>query len=302
MPETSERALLYQSFLDYLQFQKRYSLHTVSAYATDMFQFFSFLDGQYGAYQLADIKQGWIRSWLADLREHGIAAKSINRKISTLKSFFKFEVREGRIPGTPMAVVVSPRIPKKLPRFVPEADLERLFAQITFPESWAGATESLLLRLLYQTGMRRGEVVGLREHHLDRGNGQLRVLGKGGKERLIPLQGSLVMAIEAYIQEKRAAWPDAGDVLLLTAAGKPIYPRYVHDVVQRYLGMVTTVEQRSPHVLRHSFATHLMNEGAPLNAVKELLGHSSLAATQVYTHNTIEKLRAVYQQAHPRAD
>lgn len=302
MPETSSRTALFQSFLDYLRFQKRYSVHTVAAYETDLFQFFSFLDGSYAPYQLSDVKQTWVRSWLADLRDKGIEAKSINRKISSLKSFFKFQVREGKIPGTPMAVIVSPRVPKKLPRFIPEADLQQLFEYLEFPDDWSGLTAKLLLRLLYQTGMRRGELVGIQEADIDLGNAQIRVHGKGGKERLIPLQQDLLLDLRDYIQQKRVCWPDSPKTLFLTSTGKAIYPRYVHEVVQRYLGAVTTVEQRSPHVLRHSFATHLMNEGAPLNAVKELLGHSSLAATQVYTHNTIEKLRDVYKQAHPRAD
>ena len=302
MPETPDRSLYFQSFLDYLRFQKRYSVHTLTAYETDLFQFFSFLDGAYAPYQLTDVKQAWVRSWLADLRDQGMEAKSINRKISSLKSFFKFQVREGVIPGTPMAVVVSPRIPKKLPRFIPEADLQQLFEFLEFPDDWSGITAKLVLRLLYQTGMRRGELVGIQERDIDFGNAQLKLHGKGGKERLIPLHRDLLHVLEDYIRQKRMNWPDASATLLLTSKGKAIYPRYVHDVVQRYLGAVTTVEQRSPHVLRHSFATHLMNEGAPLNAVKELLGHSSLAATQVYTHNTIEKLRNVYQQGHPRAD
>lgn len=301
---TTSGHLLYQPFLEYLQFQKRYAQLTIEAYRTDLFQFFSFLHGQYGEVGLREISAPMVRTWLADMRNNGTQAKSINRKISALKSFFKFEVREGRLPGTPMSVIVSPRTPKKLPRFVPESDMGQLFESIEFPSNWEGRTHRLMLEMLYATGMRRAELVSLREAQLDSGNQQLKVLGKGSKERILPLSAGLAARLEAYRQEKRTAWPNLADYspFFLTEKGKKLSPRYVHNVVHRYLSAVTTVEQRSPHVMRHSFATHLMNQGADLNAVKELLGHSSLAATQVYTHNTIEKLKSVYQKAHPRAD
>lgn len=300
-PTVPEQA---RSFLDYLTFQKRYSRHTVIAYSNDLAAFFSFLEQQFGATPLTEISPAMVRSWLAGLKEEGMDSRSVNRKISSLKSFFKFCLRQGAVTSSPLTTVVSPKVRKKLPRFVEEEGTRVLFRHVEFPEGWLGRTQRLILLLFYQTGMRQAELVNLKETQLDAGNRQIKVLGKGNKERILPAGPELIQEIKGYLEEKRRLFePTAGQRLLVTPKGAPLYPRFVYNTVKQYLSApgVTTLEKRSPHVLRHTFATHLMNNGADINAVKELLGHSSLAATQVYTHNSIEKLREVYKKAHPKA-
>ena len=289
-----------QSFLSYLTFEKRYSQHTIISYQTDLELFMVFLSGQYAETKIDSITASFIRSWLADLKVDNISAKSINRKISALKSFFKYLVKQGVITKTPMVTIVSPKISKRLPAFVEEKNTDTLFKYVEFGDDWKGKTDRLILSLLYHTGMRLSELIGLKEQQVDEGYSQLKVLGKGNKERIIPVSKDLLKEIKDYLSQKPARLPDITYVLV-NEKGKPLYPKYVYNTVKKYLGMVTTLEKKSPHVLRHTFATHLMNHGADLNAVKELLGHASLAATQVYTHNTIEKLKDVHKMAHPKA-
>lgn len=291
-----------QPFLQYLQFEKRYAQHTVKAYETDLLQFFDYLHLTYGELPLDGISHLYIRSWLATLKDGGLASKSINRKLSSLKSFFKHALRMGTLKQSPMARVVAPKSEQRLPVFVAEKDMHTLLHHMEFPDDWTGRTDRLLLRLLYFTGLRLSEVIGLRTSHIHFSSATLKVLGKGGKERVIPVPPELLADMRQYVEEKRTTFPDSvHPELLLNARGRPLAPRSVYTSVRRYLSAVTTVEKRSPHVLRHTFATHLTNSGADLNAVKELLGHSSLAATQVYTHNTIEKLKQIHSKAHPKA-
>lgn len=228
-------------------------------------------------------------------------SRSLNRKISSLKSFFKFQLREGKMETTPMSAIISPKNKKRLPHFVESSDMESLLNGIEFQEGWEGQTEKLVISLLYNTGIRQAELTGLKESQVDFSNQTIKVLGKGSKERIIPANPELLKDIKLYLQEKHRLFGKEVPQLFLTGKGKALYPRYVYNLVRKYLTLVTTIEKKSPHVLRHSFATHLMNNGAELNAVKELLGHASLAATQVYTHNTIEKLKEVFKKAHPRA-
>jgi integrase/recombinase XerC len=289
-------------FLDYLNFQKRYSPHTIISYQTDLTAFFDFLVTQFGETELEAIKSTYVRSWLASLKEQGMESKSINRKISTLKSFFKYQLRQQTLAVSPMTGIISPKVGKRLPQYVDKKDITTLLQHVEFPDTWAGRTDELIVHLFYNTGMRQAELCGLKESDISKSNGTLKVLGKGNKERIIPVSNQLVHKMQDYMAEKRKQHEVfESHILLVTAAGKKLYPRYVYNTVNRYLGMVTTIDKKSPHVLRHSFATHLMNNGADLNAVKELLGHSSLAATQVYTHNTIEKLKDIHKKAHPKA-
>lgn len=290
-----------QPFLDYLRFEKRYSRHTLLSYETDLIAFFDFVVTQFDETALPQISHMLVRSWLASLKDAGLSAKSINRKISTLKSFFKFQIKAGVIKQTPMAKVVAPKNEKRLPNFVADKDVQTLFAHVEFPDTWKGATERLLLLLFYQTGMRLSEAIGLKESSVNFSNNTIKVLGKGGKERIIPLHPELKSELHAYLRKRQAEVPETAGALFVTEKGKPLSPRSVYASVKHYLSLITTIQKRSPHVLRHTFATHLMNNGADLNAVKELLGHSSLAATQVYTHNTIEKLKTIYKNAHPKA-
>ena len=291
-----------QQFLDYLSFQKRYSPHTIISYQNDLVGFFDFLIIQFGETQFAEVKTTFVRSWLAELKEQGMESKSINRKISSLKSFFKYQLRQQTIEVSPMTAIISPKVSKRLPQFVDKKDITTLLMDVEFPDTWTGKTDQLILHLFYNTGMRQAELTGLKETDISKSNGTIKVLGKGNKERIIPVNNQLIKRMEDYMAAKRKEH-EAFDktVLLITVSGKKLYPRYVYNTVNKYLAMVTTIEKKSPHVLRHSFATHLMNNGADLNAVKELLGHSSLAATQIYTHNTIEKLKDIHRKAHPKA-
>jgi integrase/recombinase XerC len=289
-------------FLDYLSFQKRYSPHTITSYNNDLRSFFDFLAIQFGDMLLAEIKPTFVRSWLADLKQQGMESKSINRKISTLKSFFKYQLRQQTILVSPMTAIISPKVSKRLPQFVDKKDITTLLKDVEFPDTWEGRTDELILQLFYNTGMRQAELTGLKELAVSKTNGTIKVLGKGNKERIIPVSNQLIQRMQEYMEEKRKQLAVFDkEVLLVTASGKKLYPRYVYNAVNKYLALVTTIDKKSPHVLRHTFATHLMNNGADLNAVKELLGHSSLAATQIYTHNSIEKLKNIHKKAHPKA-
>jgi integrase/recombinase XerC len=255
----------------------------------------------FGEMSLQQITHSFVRSWLASLKDAGLSAKSINRKISTLKSFFKYAIKTGVIKQSPMARVISPKTEKRLPNFVADKDIKTLFDHVEFPDTWKGKTERLLLLLFYQSGTRLSEAIGLKEASVNFASNSIKVLGKGNKERIIPLNPELKTELQHYLQEKPAAVPAGSDRLFVSENGKPLSPRAVYTSVHHYLSLVTTIQKRSPHVLRHTFATHLTNNGADLNAVKELLGHSSLAATQIYTHNTIDKLKNIYKNAHPKA-
>ncbi len=290
-----------QAFLDHLKFEKRYSQHTILNYEVDLTQFFDFLETRFSITGVKEISSTIVRSWLAQLKEHEISSKSINRKISSLKSFFKYQLRIETITVSPMTTIISPKVNKRLPSFVEEKDVDTLFAHIEFPDNWNGYTQQLLMRIFYNTGMRLSELIGLKEKNVDVSNQSIKVLGKGNKERVIPVSIAMMQEMETYMKRKKEIENVEPDVLLVTENGKKLNPKFVYNTVKQYLSLVTTIDKKSPHVLRHSFATHLMNNGADLNAVKELLGHSSLAATQIYTHNTIEKLKDIHKKAHPKA-
>ncbi len=291
-----------QAFLQYLTFQKRYSQNSIISYENDLRSFFDFLEITFGPLAISEVKPTFVRSWLADLKEQGMESRTINRKISALKSFFKYQIRQGQLQLSPMTTIVSPKNKKRLPQYVEQADMNTLLQHVEFPDDWEGKTQKLLISLFYNTGMRQAELVGLKESQVDTGNSNIKVLGKGNKERVLPLSSEMLKELRDYMNEKRKVFetPDP-NFLFVNGKGKKLYPKYVYNVVKQYLSLITTIDKKSPHVLRHSFATHLMNNGAELNAVKELLGHSSLAATQVYTHNTIEKLKDVFKKAHPKA-
>jgi integrase/recombinase XerC len=292
-----------QSFIDYLKFEKRYSVHTIRSYHDDLVQLFDFLDKQFGKLTLKEISSGFVRSWLASLKDDDVTARTINRKISTLKSFFKFQLKQGKLENTPMGNIISPKISKRLPVFIKEKDLVDLTNALnTNTEDWDSLNTKMLITIFYSTGMRLSELINLKEKQVDFSRKQLKILGKGNKERIIPAGVDLLTVIKDYINEKRKVFEKTNDVLLVSSKGKKLYPKYAYNLVRDILTEeVKTLDKKSPHVLRHTFATHLMNNGANLDAVKELLGHASLASTQVYTHNTIEKLKNVYKKAHPKA-
>ncbi len=289
-----------RSFLDHLRFEKRYSAHTLRSYSDDLSAFFDFLEKQYGSMPTAEVAHLHIRSWLAGLKEGGLTARSIGRKISTLRSYFKYQMKTGKLEVSPMEKVVTPKAGKRLPVFIKEEDTRELLGTLSATEDWKGLNARLLISFFYATGMRLSELINLKESHIDLSGRRIKVLGKGNKERIIPISGDLIGLLKEYRQAKAREIGVEGEYFLVTEKGKRMYPKYAYLLVNKWLSEVKTLDKKSPHVLRHTFATHLLNQGADLNAVKELLGHSSLAATQVYTHNTIEKLKEVHKKSHPR--
>jgi integrase/recombinase XerC len=301
MPAVEKLDNLVLRFYNYLKFEKRYSPNTVLAYQRDLSDWIFYLQSQLATESIEEVKPLMIRSWLASLKEQGISARTLVRKISTLKSFYKYLLKTGQVLSSPMSQVTTPKTGSRLPAFIKEEEALQLGALLSVTtEDWKTLNTRLLVSLFYTTGMRLSELIQLRESQVDLPRAQLKVLGKGKKERILPLTPEMVQLVTAYRAEKKTRFDNAEEWLLVTEKGKKLYPRYAWALVNKILGEATTVQQKSPHVLRHSFATHLLNNGADLNAVKELLGHSSLAATQVYTHNTIDKLRAVHRKAHPK--
>ncbi|MEK7226706.1 MAG: tyrosine-type recombinase/integrase [Bacteroidota bacterium] len=291
-----------QSFLEYLKYEKRYSAHTLTSYQTDLTGFYEYLNQQFGEISLKEMDHNIIRSWMACLKETKLTSKSINRKISCLKSFFKYYLRTGRIEATPMAKVISPKISKRLPVFVKEDDTKKMVETLNqSTEDWNTLNARMLITIFYATGMRLSELINLKEKQVDFSRSHIKVLGKGNKERIIPVGKKILEMISEYQELKKKDIVTSENFLLVTEKGKKLYPKYAYLLVNKMLGEASSLDKKSPHVLRHTFATHLMNNGADLNAVKELLGHSSLASTQVYTHNTIEKLKDIHKKAHPKA-
>ncbi len=289
------------AFLDYLKFEKRYSQHTVISYQNDLEQFQAFLISQFETKNIEDIRSVMVRGWLVELMEDKRTATSIHRKLSALRSFFKFQLKKGVIQKIPLDNIQAPKKGKRLPAFIKEDDLsgnEKFSGRLS---EWDQQNSDLIIDLFYASGMRLSELVNLKENQVDFIKNQVKVLGKGNKERIIPISPKLVEKINHYRSEKKRLFETPSEYLLITSSGKKLYSKYVYRLVKAVLSNYSTLDKKSPHVLRHTFATHLLNNGAELNAVKELLGHSSLASTQVYTHNTIEKLKNVYQKAHPKA-
>lgn len=289
------------SFLSYLQFEKRYSEHTVISYKNDLSQFVQYLNTHFEMDDLIGVKHIHIRSWVVWMMENGLSPRSINRKLSTLKSFYKFSKRKGLLKINPTNKIIGPKVGKRLPKFVQEESMQQLLDHDQFLNQFSLQRDLLLLSLLYQTGIRRAELINIKDKDVNLAAKTLKVLGKGNKERIIPVQNEIIKLFQNYLFLRNSTFKELGQFLLVTDKGKKMYPKFVYNKVKSYLSKITTLEQKSPHVLRHSFATHLSNNGAELNAIKSLLGHSSLAATQIYTHNTIEKLKKVFLKAHPRA-
>lgn len=291
-----------QEFLNYLTFQKRYSKHTILSYHTDLTSFFEFIFLEYKIDNVKEVITPIVRTWLASLKENKASSKTINRKISSLKSFFKYQLRINAIETNPVSVISTLKVSRRLPSFIDQKEVSNLLENDFFPDTFEGKTIYLVIELLYQTGIRRSELINLKEKHIDKYSNTIKVLGKGNKERLIPVNKQLLTDMEEYISEKNSIFPQSEEgVLLVNKKGKQLDPKYVYNNVKSNLGKVTTNKAKGPHILRHSFATHLTNNGAQINAIKELLGHSSLAATQIYTHNTIEKLKEVHKLAHPKS-
>ena len=284
-------------FLNYIAKEKRYSQHTIKGYKTDLIEFSDYTH-RYFDLSIECANHRIVRSWFAQMIEDGFKPRTIHRKSSSLKSFYKFLMVRGLLEKSPMDLVPLPKMDKKLPKFVEEKSLDVLLNELEFPDNFEGKRDKLILDLFYQTGIRQSELIGLALNDVDFTQQQIKVLGKRNKERIIPVSPNLLETISEYVSYRKT---HSVVNLLLTSGGKKLYPKLVYNIVNKYLSKVTTLSQRSPHVLRHSFATHMLNNGAELNSIKELLGHVNLSATQVYTHNSMEKIKSIYKQAHPRA-
>jgi len=286
-------------FLKYLQYEKRYSIHTVTSYSTDISQFINFCEATFGAFVPSSITERQARAWVVDLSKAKLSPRSINRKLTALRVFFKFLKRAGHVASNPIDHVWRLKQKKELPWFVEESSMERLCASECFSNDFEGKRDNAIIELFYATGIRLSELINIKEQDIEYKKMTVKVLGKRNKERIVPFTKSAELCLIQYLDKKKEQQFHS-DFVFLTAKGKKIYEKLVYRIVNKYLEIVTTVDKKSPHVLRHTFATHMLNNGADLNVVKEMLGHSNLAATQIYTHNTFEKLKHIYKQAHPR--
>ncbi len=290
-------------FINHIKYENRYSNHTLTAYNKDITAFRDFLDEEFPEAEIDKTEPYMIRSWMVKLSESGMKAVSINRKITSLRSFFRFLEKKNAIKSNPASLINPMRKSKTLPVYVEEEKMDFLFDEVDFGSEYKGLLDRVLIELLYSTGMRLSELTGLKNRDVDFYNRSIKVLGKRNKERVIPLTDNMINQLKKYMAARDREFGAARDdnYIFLTPTGRKIYNKFVYRRINNYLGMVTTLTKKSPHVIRHSFATHMLNKGADLNAIKEILGHSSLAATQIYTHNSIEKLKSVYKQAHPKA-
>jgi len=291
-----------ESFLQYLQIEKRYSPHTVRSYLNDLDQFYAFLSSLGLPEDPVSATSHDIRAWIVSMLDNNYSTVSVHRKISCLRVFYRYMRKDGILKSDPLEKVVLPKRKKTLPVFIEEEALTRLLDNYSFGDGFAGIRNRTIIEILYLTGMRRSELVGLKDNDVDLAEGSVKVTGKRNKQRIIPLLKPFLARLQEYIKVRN----DNVETLdngwfFITDKGNKLYDKYVYNTVNSYLAMVTTIEKKSPHILRHTFATHMLNRGADLNSIKELLGHANLSATQIYTHNTFEKLKKVYKQAHPRA-
>lgn len=290
------------SFFKYLEFERRNSPHTITAYQTDISQFCEYLESV-GVEFWEQVTSKTIRAWMVKMVDGGVTARSVTRKISTLKVLFRYLMQLEVVDSNVAEYVVTPKLPKRLPVFVKEQEMDVLLDYVDFGEGFRGARDRLIVEMFYNTGMRLAELAGLTDEQIDLANGILKVRGKRNKERIIPVIPELKTSLVGYLNKRNSEFKErANSFVFLTEKGLPVYHKLVYRVVNRYLAQVSTVTKKSPHVIRHSFATALLNRGADLNAIKELMGHANLAATEVYTHNTYAQLNSIYKQAHPRAE
>jgi integrase/recombinase XerC len=288
-----------EEFEKYLLSEKRFSNHTKIAYLTDLEQFFLFC--KQNNLQIQEVTYQFLRIWLVNLIENNLAPTSVNRKISSIKTYFKFLIRNNLIKLNPAIKLSLIKKKKTLPNFVEKENMDNLLDEIEFENNFKGIRDKLILSMFYFTGMRRSELINITINDIDYYKKTIKVLGKRNKERLIPITDNFIKEINNYIEYRDQQNNIQNNFLFITEKGKQIYSKAVYRIVNNYLNKITKIDKKSPHVLRHTFATHMLNNGADLNAIKEILGHANLSATQIYTHNTFEKIKKIYKQAHPRA-
>tara|TARA_B100002052_G_scaffold27659_3_gene21426 strand:+ start:13761 stop:14630 length:870 start_codon:yes stop_codon:yes gene_type:complete len=283
-------------FINYLSSEKRFSIHTITSYTNDISQFLLFLSKEYAIdNNPSEVNFQIIRAWIANLLEKGVLPRSVNRKISTLRTYFKFLIREGVVNESPMSRIVSPKSKKRLPVFVEESQIQSLLNEVEFDSGFIGQRDKLIIEFFYVTGIRLSELINIRISDISFEHKIVKVMGKRNKERLIPLSSKILEDLKYFIKQYNLE-----NYLFTNLNGKRVYNKLVYRIVNKYIAKISSINKKSPHILRHTFATHMLNNGADINAIKELLGHANLSATQVYTHNTIEKLKSVHKQSHPR--
>ena len=288
---------LIKNFLDYLTIEKRYSVHTTVSYRNDLNQFNLYLSESYSGIEFKKVEMIHVRSYLVHLLESKLAKSTVARKVSSIKSLYKFMKKEQLVSSSPIQLLETPKIDSRLPVFLKEEEVVNLFEEFKFEDSFSGKRDKMILYLFYQTGIRLSELISIKD--VDVRNGELKVLGKRNKERIIPLSNNIQPLIDQYLNLK----DELGfkkKYFFVTDNGNKLYEKFVYRKVNYYLSMVSSKHKKSPHILRHTFATHMLNNGADLNSIKEILGHENLSATQVYTHNTFQKLKSIHKQSHPR--
>lgn len=297
-----QRNIGVRSFLDYLQYEKRYSNHTITAYNTDLCQFIHYINEEFETNNIDSATSDHIRSWIVHLMESGVAPKTINRKVISIRTYYTWRALQGLTMNNPAEEIIPLKTDKKLPEYVEESAMKKLLDEVLPCSDISSIRNRLIIELLYQTGIRLSELINITTDNISVDNCEIKVTGKRNKQRVIPIGRNLAILLREYLDKFKK---DFGDLpykfLFLTDKGKPLYPKFVYRLINESLKRVTTMSKRSPHVIRHTFATTMLDHGADINAVKELLGHSSLASTQVYTHVSAERLKKIYRQAHPRA-
>lgn len=293
--------LLTDSFLSYLQYERNYSVGTIAYYKADVLELQDFIQEKVGDFTPSDVDAGLVREWIVSLMDKGIAASTINRKLSSIRTYYKFLLRKGEVPADPLQKITGPKKKKPLPAFLKESEMNKLLDEVDFGEGFKGCRDHMIIEMFYATGMRLSELIGLDDKDVDFASSLIKVTGKRNKQRLIPFDEELRNSMKEYVGMRNEAVPLRSGAFFVRDTGERLTRAIVSSLVKRNLSKVVTIKKRSPHVLRHTFATTMLNNEAELGAIKELLGHESLATTEVYTHTTFEELKKVYNQAHPRA-
>ena len=293
--------LLTDSFLSYLQYERNYAVGTIAYYKADVLELQDFIQEKVGDFTPSEVDAGLVREWIISLMDKGVAASTINRKLSSIRTYYKFLLKKGEVPADPLQKITGPKKKKPLPVFLKESEMNKLLDEVDFGEGFEGCRDHMIIEMFYATGIRLSELIGLDDKDVDFASSLIKVTGKRNKQRLIPFDEELRNSMKEYVDVRNKAVPLRSEAFFVRSTGERLSRSIVSSLVKRNLSKVVTIKKRSPHVLRHTFATTMLNNEAELGAIKELLGHESLATTEVYTHTTFEELKKVYNQAHPRA-